>query len=72
MMQNTMSRLVLRRKFQLTLQLSIVNTKLFLPKTSQNDWSSKKYVIIEYLYIYWFITFLQKEFRVMWVHFWYY
>ena len=26
----------------------------------------KQYIIIEYFYIYWFITFLQKEFRVMW------
>ena len=67
-----MSRLVLRRKFQLTLQLSIVNTKLFLPKTSQNDWSSKKIRnnrIFIYLLIYYFLT---EGIPCHVVHFWYY
>ena len=35
-------------------------------KTSENDWLVfKKNVIIEYLYIYWFITFLQTQSHVM-------
>ena len=48
----------------LTLEPPIINTKLFL----QNQWKSfvfKKYLIIEYLYIYWFIIFSQKQFHVM-------
>ena len=50
----------------LTFQLSIVNMKLFL--SNQSKWLAfKKYVIIEYSYIYWFLdlTFLQKKFHVM-------
>ena len=44
----------------LTLKLPIVNTKLFLQ--NQLKWLVfKKYLIIKYFYIYWFITFLQKE-----------
>ena len=44
----------------LTLKLPIINTKLFLQ--NQLKWLVfKKYLIIKYFYIYWFITFLQKE-----------
>ena len=49
----------------LTLELPIVNRKLFLPRPVKM--TGKKYVIIEYFYIYWFITFLQKQFHVTYI-----
>ena len=52
-------------RFFLILELPIFNTKLFITKNQSKWLVFKKYVIIEYFYIYWFITFLQKEFHVM-------
>ena len=49
----------------LTLELAIVNTKLFFTKNQSKWLVFKKYVIIEYFYIYWFITFLQNELHVL-------
>ena len=52
-------------RFFLILELPIFNTKLFITKNQSKWLVFKKYVIIEYFYIYWFITFLQKEFHAM-------
>ena len=52
-------------RFFLILELPIVNTKLFITKNQSKWLVFKKYVIIEYFYIYWLITFLQKEFHAM-------